>query len=378
MLPPGPLLHPPAYPADRYAPLADRLKRLLQTSGDVAFVQAEAIVALEAAAASLGREGMTALNIVTSPYGTWFGGWLRRAGAAVHDLAASPGRPIAIGAVEAALAALPAVDLVAVVHAESANGCRNPLEDIAGLARQRGALLLVDAVASFGGHPLPVDALGIDVAVVGPQKALGGSSGLSVVSVSERAWARMRPRDAAAPSVLSLREIKDLWLDAGRGALPGMPPPLEFWSLEAAVEAAEGEGIAHMIARHRQAARATRAALRALGPGPWIAEEEAASALVTTTPVPAGVTVSEVVAEATALGAAISPGVGAIAGRVVRLDHTGRRAAPAAVSANVGAYGAILARRGVPVDPGAAAEAIADAYEAQPPADVALAGRAGG
>jgi aspartate aminotransferase-like enzyme len=363
----APLLHPPPYPATRYAPLADRLQRLLQTSSDVIFVQAEAIVALEAAAASLGHPGTRSLNIVTSPYGNYFSGWLRHAGAEVHDLVAEPGRPIAIEAVAAALDAASRIDLIAVVHAESANGALNPLPGIARLARERNALLVVDAVASFGGHPLPVDALGIDVAVIGPQKSLGGSSGLSMVSVSPRAWARMAPRDRHVPSALSLRDIKDMWLDRGRGALPGMPPPLEFWSLEAAVDAVESEGLERMIARHRQAARATRAALRALGAAPWIDDEDAASALVTTVPAPAGIAVADLVREAAELGAAISPAVGAIADRVVRLDHTGARAAPAAVQTNVMALASVLARRGVAVDIGAAASAIATAYAQRAP-----------
>lgn len=361
-MPFAPLLNPPPYPADRYAPLADRLQRLLQTSNDVVFVQAEAIVALEAAAASLGGSGTSALNIVTSPYGNYFGGWLRHAGAEVHDLVAEPGRPVALEAVAAALRDMPRIDLVAVVHAESANGALNPLPGIARLARERNALFLVDAVASFGGHSLPVDELAIDVAVVGPQKSLAGSSGLSVVSVSPRAWARMAPRDRHVPSALSLRDIKDMWLDRGRGALPGMPPPLEFWSLEAAVDAAESEGLERMIARHRQAARATRAALRALGTAPWIDDENAASALVTTVPVPAGIAIADLVSEASQLGAAIGPAAGAIADRVVRLDHTGARAAAASVEANVMALASVLARHGVAVDMAAAAKAVAAAY----------------
>src|ERR1700690_4325093 len=98
----NPLLNPSNYPAGRYAPLADRLKWLLATCSDVVFIQAEAILALEAAAASLTQADMTAINVVTSPYGTWFGAWLRRGGATVHDVVAEPGRPIAIEAVRRA------------------------------------------------------------------------------------------------------------------------------------------------------------------------------------------------------------------------------------------------------------------------------------
>ena len=62
-----------------------------------------------------------------------------------------------------------------------------------------------DAVASVGGHALDVDALGADLVVIGPQKALGGQAGVSAVSVSSAAWDRVAPL-GAAPSVLSLAD----------------------------------------------------------------------------------------------------------------------------------------------------------------------------
>ncbi len=88
VLPPPPLspaffLNVPAYPGSAYASLADRLKALLATKSDVVFVQAEAILALEATAASLAGPNVTAINVVTSPYGLYFGAWLRRFGARV-------------------------------------------------------------------------------------------------------------------------------------------------------------------------------------------------------------------------------------------------------------------------------------------------------
>ena len=49
----SPLLDLPPFPADRYAVLAERLKAILATRNDVVFVQAEAILALEATATSL-------------------------------------------------------------------------------------------------------------------------------------------------------------------------------------------------------------------------------------------------------------------------------------------------------------------------------------
>lgn len=356
----SPLLDAPPYPAAGYGRLADRLAALLGTRNDVLLVQGEAIIALEAAATSLARPGLAALNIVTSPYGRWFGDWLRRGGATVTDLAAAPGQPIAVAAVAAALAG-GRVDLVALVHAESATGILNPLAAIASLARGAGALLVVDAVASFGGHALDVEALGADIVVVGPQKALGGGAGVSAVAVSPRAWARIEAPGAASLSTLALGDLKANWLMTGRGALPGMPSPIEFHTLEAALDRVEAEGLAALIARHARAATASRAGVAALGLKPWVAPEHASN-LVTAALLPEGIDRAALLDQMTPFGTAIAAAVGPGSERLVRLNHTGPRARFDVVLADIMALGAGLRALGATADIGAAAEAVAAQY----------------
>lgn len=357
------LLGLPPYPAAGYARLADRIAALIGTKNDVVFVQAEAVVALEAAATSLGTAGMRALNIVTSPYGELFGGWLTRAGVDVVELRAEPGLPIAVEAVAQALAGAGSVDLVALVHAESASGILNPLPAIARLAREKGALLLVDAVASAGGHELDVDALGIDIAVIGPQKGLGGPAGISALSVSQRAWQAIDRPDAPLRSVLSLVDIKRNWLDAGRGALSGMPSALEFHALEAALDRVEAEGIAGTIARHVRAQRATRAGLAALGARLWVGRESEASRLVTTLALPEGLDAHRLAQDEAAIAAGLTAGVGAVASKLLRLDHTGPRASSGTVLQGLRAVGHILNRAGIATGERAAEEAVAGVYQ---------------
>lgn len=349
------------FPAAGYAPLADRIAALLATDNDVVLVQGEAVVALEAAATSLAQPGCHALNVVTSPYGAWFGAWLRRAGAEVVDLRAEPGKPVTEAALEAGFAAGD-FDLAAMVHAESATGILNPLESFARLARENGALSVVDAVASVGGHALEVDALGLDVAVIGPQKSLSGQAGCSAVSVSPRGWAAMAP-PGPAPSILCLSDQKALWLDQGRGMLPGTPSSLEFYALRAALDGLEAEGLAPRQARHATAARAMRAGVAALGLPLWV-PGEAASNLVTAGPVPDGIAVAGLCADPACVAAEILPAVGLGGEGLVRLNHTGPRARPDVVLEVLGAYAAALQALGFGPGPApaiAAAEAVVGA-----------------
>jgi len=339
------LLDVPAFPSERYAKLADRLAALMRTRNDVLLIQAEAVLALEAVATSLARTGLKALNIVTSPYGAWFGDWLKRGGSDVINLAAEPGRPIAIEAVRQHLDEHPDISVLSLVHAESATGILNPLEDIIRLARERGVLRVVDAVASIGGHALNVDADGIDIVVIGPQKSLAGPAGVSAISVSDRAWAMLQHESAPRNSILSLLDQKGQWLKTGRGALPGTPAPLEFFALDAALERLEAEGIDAVEARHRLAAKATRDALRALGAEVWV-DDHLASALVTAVKLPANIDRSNFLQAARLDGADIGAAVGPGSDRLVRLNHTGQRASKEAVRANIKAFAHALQFQG--------------------------------
>lgn len=352
------LLDPPTFPPQGYAKIADRLAALIGTRGDVVFVQAEAVVALEAVATSLARPRLAALNIVTSPYGTLFGGWLRRAGAEVVELAAAPAAPIDVEAVAAALERHPGIRLLALVHAESASGILNPLAEIVELARARGIVTVVDAVASAGGHPLDVDALGIDVAVIGPQKALGGPAGLSAVSVSTRAWQLAEQPGGPVDSILSLTDLRRDWLTTGRGPLPGMPAPLEWHALAAALDRIEREGIGVAIARHTRIAAATRRAAHRLGLGLWPARG-APSNLVTAAVLPEAIARTPLLA-ALPPEVEITAGIGPGTERLIRLNHTGARADPALLAPAIKTLGSALRAAGFPADTDAALAGIAE------------------
>jgi aspartate aminotransferase-like enzyme len=351
------LLDPPDFPAESYGPLADRIASLLGTRSSIVFVQAEAVLALEAAAASLSRKGLVALNIVTSAYGDIFGSWLRKGGAEVHNLAAEPGRPIAVSAVAKALDDLPRVDIVAWTHGETSTGVVNPLDEIAALAQPKRALTVVDAVASAGGHRLDLDA--IDVAIIGPQKALGGPAGVSIVCCNERAWTHMEGGSAPDASLLSLTSIKRGWIDRGRGALPGTPPALEFWALDAAISRAAAEGLEAIILRHQRAAMAMRAGLQALGLKPWIENDASASHLATTLEVPAGFDADSLVRLAPDFGVKLNHAGMPMRGRLLRFDHMGVGASAACVIGNLVGFGRMLRLRSI----GAAVEAVAVAFD---------------
>src|SRR5690606_1364776 len=87
-----------------------------------------------------------------------------------------------------------APQVVAVVHAETSTGAFTPLDGLADVVRERDGLLVVDCVTSLGGMPVEIDAWGIDAAYSGTQKCLSCPPGLSPVTLSSRAVAKLQKR----------------------------------------------------------------------------------------------------------------------------------------------------------------------------------------
>ncbi|MFE7650362.1 pyridoxal-phosphate-dependent aminotransferase family protein [Streptomyces phaeoluteigriseus] len=341
--------------AARFASVEDRVARLLDTRQDVVIMQGEALLPLEGAIRGTAAPGTTALNVITGPYGQTFGDWLRDCGATVIDLAVPFHTAATAGQIRAAFTEHPEIGFVSLVHAEAATGNTNPVAEIGEVVREHDALFYLDAVASVGAEPVLPDAWGVDLCVIGAQKAMGGPAGISAVSVSERAWARMAANPKAPRrSYLSLLDWKERWLDGGRKALPHAPAQLEMLALEACVERIEADGLDTVMARHASAAAATRAGAVALGAGlePYVHEAREAAPVATTLRTPAGVVASELVERALASDPALplAAGGGALAKEMIRVNHYGADATPGAVRGSLTALGAALAERGLDVD----------------------------
>ncbi|GAA1568758.1 aminotransferase class V-fold PLP-dependent enzyme [Streptomyces globosus] len=353
-----PFLDLPPLTAEHFASIERRVADLLGTRQDVVITQGEALLPLEGCIRSGARPGSAALNVVTGPYGTTFGNWLRDCGADVVDLEVPFDTAVTAEQVAAALAAHPRIDFVSLVHAEAATGNTNPVAEIGEAVRAHGALFMLDAVASVAAEPLPTDAWGVDLCVIGAQKAMGGPAGVSAVSVSERAWERFAGNPAAPRrSYLSLLDWKERWIDGGRRALLHAPAQLEMLALEACLDRIAAEGLPAVQARHAAAAAATRAGAEALGLAPYVKRAAEAAPVATTLRV---ADASAVAAKALTADpqAPLAAGGGALAGEMLRVNHYGAAASPAAVRACLTALAAALS-----ADPAAALDAAGAAWE---------------
>ncbi|MBI3009050.1 MAG: alanine--glyoxylate aminotransferase family protein [Candidatus Omnitrophica bacterium] len=156
------------------------------------------------------------------------------------------------------------VKLVAVVHAETSTGAWQPLEEIANIAHNAGALFLVDAVTSLGGCPVKLDEWGIDVCYSGTQKCLSAPPGLSPVSFNERARQVITSRKKKVQSwYLDMSMIEKYW---GKERTYHHTAPITMvYGLREALRLIQEEGLENCFKRHELNHKALKKGLEKLG-----------------------------------------------------------------------------------------------------------------
>ncbi|TFE67248.1 alanine--glyoxylate aminotransferase [Methylacidiphilum sp. Yel] len=90
--------------------------------------------------------------------------------------------------------------VVALVHAETSTGICNPMEELAPIVAESGALFILDTVTSLGGSPVFIDQWKVDATFSATQKCIGSPPGLSPVSFSPRALEVIAKRKTKIPS----------------------------------------------------------------------------------------------------------------------------------------------------------------------------------
>jgi len=362
-----PILHhlDPAFGA-LYQRTVELLRQAFGTRESPVILQGEAVVGLEAAAASLIGPGDVVLNLVSGMYGRGYGEWARRYAREVIEIEVPYDSSVPAASVAEALRARPDITVVSVVHCETPCGTVNDLDAISAVVAGHEALLIVDAVSTFGGIRCDFTAWQADLVVTAPQKCLGGPPGLSLLHVSEAAWAHMAANPAAPRgSVLSILDWRDAHL-ASR-PFPFTPSVTDIYGLHACLEQYLHEGAEAVRRRHQAAARAARAGAEALGLALWARDPAIRSDTITAVRMPAGIDEHEVRVHARAQsGVMLSGGQGDLAGTVLQIGHMGPGAYPLSPVIAVTALGRALRALGANADIGAAVEAAVSALETRP------------
>jgi aspartate aminotransferase-like enzyme len=219
----------------------------------------------------------------------------------------------------AALAEAGDVRVVYLTHSETSTGVVCDVQALAAVAKEAGALVVVDAVSSLGAVPVETDGWDLDVVVSGSQKALMCPPGLAFVSVSAAAF-------EAATRATSPRYVLD-WERTRKAQAKLDAPFTPAVSIVRALDVALGllleEGLDPAFDRHARLGRACREGAKAMGLELFSPDEER-SAVVTAIRTPEGVDATEVVAALRdRFGITIANGQGTLKGKIFRIGHIG-------------------------------------------------------
>jgi alanine-glyoxylate transaminase/serine-glyoxylate transaminase/serine-pyruvate transaminase len=178
------------------------------------------------------------------------------------------GEPVCPDKVEAALVAHPDAKFLAFVHAETSTGALSDAKTLCTLAQLHDCISIVDAVTSLGGVELLVDEWGIDAIYSGSQKCLSCVPGLSPVSFSPKAVAKLKARTTQVQSwFLDQTLVMGYWGN-GAGAKRSYhhtAPVNALYSLHESLRLLANEGLENAWARHRKMHQLLRDGLTKLG-----------------------------------------------------------------------------------------------------------------
>jgi alanine-glyoxylate transaminase/serine-glyoxylate transaminase/serine-pyruvate transaminase len=241
------------------------LKELMHTGNEVTFpVSGTGSAGMEACLVNLIEPGDQVLILVNGVFGTRLREIASRLGAQVDALEFEWGTPVVPEAVGKRLKEK-SCKLLAMVHAETSTGVRNPAAEIGELLKGSDTLYVLDTVTSLGGIEVAVDAWGVDALYSCSQKCLSCPPGLAPVSFSPRAVETIRGRKSKVPNwYLDISLITSYW-EGRKRAYHHTAPINMLYGLYQALLLVLEEGLETAFARHRRVHEELVRGLEALG-----------------------------------------------------------------------------------------------------------------
>jgi len=242
--------------------------------------------------------------------------------------------------------------LLAVVHAETSTGVRQPIEDLASIAHNAGALFLVDMVTSLGGMEGAVDGIGIDAAYSASQKCISCPPGLAPISLSPAAMKAIDKRKSPVPNFyLDMSMVRSYW--SAERKYHHTAPVNMIYALREALRIVAEEGLETRFARHQLNHRALVAGIEAIGLVMLVPESERLP-MLNAIRIPEGADDTKVrKALLDDFEIEIGGGLGDLRGKIWRVGLMGHTCRRKNVFMFLSALGAILKSEGIKVKTGA-------------------------
>jgi aspartate aminotransferase-like enzyme len=221
--------------------------------------------AMESAVANLLSPGDEVAMVTGGVFGERWAAIAEAYGVTVHRVDVAWGGSVDPDDVRKCLQSHRGVKAVYTVHSETSTGALHDIRTVAQLAHEHGCVVAVDAISSLGANEIRVDDWELDVVVSCSQKGLMAPPGVSFLSVSPAAWARVEK--AKLPRFyFDYQRAREAH---ARARTSFTPPTITMAGLVECLRMIRAEGLENLWKRHATLALATREGLAAIGIEPF-------------------------------------------------------------------------------------------------------------
>ncbi len=300
-----------------YKAVLSDLKAVMGTQNDVLILVSSGTGALEASVVNFLSPGNAVLILSAGKFGERWENVAKAYGLRAITLKSPYGEVVTPERVAVALAENPDVCAVMLQASETSTGSAHNVEAIAALVRKTPAILVLDAITGLGTMPLDIDGWGLDIVVGGSQKAFMIPPGISLLSISQKAWAL----NDAAKLPRFYFDLKREQKNAVNGESAWTPNTSLLLALAESLKYIKNLGMDKLVANAQMLARATRSAAKALGLEVF---SSTPGGSVTAIRAPKGMDSGVIVKEfRQRFGAIITNGQGEMKGQIFRIAHLG-------------------------------------------------------
>jgi aspartate aminotransferase-like enzyme len=365
LLTPGPVTIPPeialkeALPifhhrtdefAGVYENVVKGLKYVFQTENEVYVLAASGTGAMEMAVANLLSQGD---KIIVASCGIFGDRWVEIArGYGVEVISASVrwGKAIKPAEIARALKENPDAKAVYTTFTETSTGVANDIKAVGGIVSKTNAVLVVDAISGLAGQEFRTDEWKVDAVISASQKGFMLAPGLAFITLNGKAWELVNA-SKLPKFYFDIKKYKKFYAAC---ETPFTPPLTLVAALQESVRLIEERGVENIWNDCKLLAKATRAAMKALGLRLF---GEVPCEIVTSASVPVDIGVKIVKTLKENYGVSIAGGQGDLKGRIIRFAHLGC-ISKADLLAGFTCLEMVLIELGVKIEKGKAAAAV--------------------
>lgn len=293
-----------------------KISKLLKTEATSFIMLGEGMIGLEGAIINLVEEGDKVLVLNNGVFGAGFADFVKYYGGQPYIYQDDFRRGFDIEKLKNFLEKNHDFKVATMVHCETPSGITNDVKTICKLLNSYGILTVVDTVSGMGGEEFDFDDYKVDIALGGSQKCISAPTGLTLVTISERAKKAIRERKKPVPSYYM--NFENYYAYSDGFAFPYTMNENLTYALDLALDLLFEKD---SLALHKKYAEVTREIFERAGFELYA--KDSRSNTLTAVIVPEGFIAEDIIGALRKKGILISKGAGDIFEKVFRIGHMG-------------------------------------------------------